>query len=165
MIVISTTSLPCHHCRQSWHHDNPRLMMTSSNGNIFRVTGHLCGESPVNSPHKGQWRGALMFSLICAWTKGWVNNGEAGDLRRYRAHYDVTVMCQWIYAKFRRPLEMWGIHLPGVSDITLLLISSMFALLVDNHPSIEYADKEDSSSDSKQCRHISGLGDSLVNCC
>ena len=21
--------------------------------------------SPVNSPHKGQWRGALMFSLIC----------------------------------------------------------------------------------------------------
>ena len=47
---------------------------------------------PVNSPHKGQWRGALMFSLICAWIKGWVNNGEAGDLRRYRAHYDVTVM-------------------------------------------------------------------------
>ena len=48
------------------------IMMTSSNGNIFRVTGHLCGEftgprSPVNSPHKGQWRGALMFSLICAW--------------------------------------------------------------------------------------------------
>ena len=33
--------------------------------------------SPVNSPHKGQWRGTLMFSLICAWTKGWVNNREA----------------------------------------------------------------------------------------
>ena len=49
--------------------------------------------SPVNSPHKGQWRGALMFSLICAWINGWVNNGEAGDLRRHRAHYDVTVMC------------------------------------------------------------------------
>ena len=48
--------------------------------------------SPVNSPHKGQWRGALMFSLICVWIKGWVNNGEAGDLRRYLAHYDVTVM-------------------------------------------------------------------------
>ena len=48
--------------------------------------------SPVNSPHKGQWRGALMFSLICAWTNGWVNNGEAGDLRRHRAHYDVIVM-------------------------------------------------------------------------
>ena len=48
--------------------------------------------SSVNSPHKGQWRGTLMFSLICAWINDWVNNGEAGDLRRYRAHYDVTVM-------------------------------------------------------------------------
>ena len=48
--------------------------------------------SPVNSPHKGQWRGALMFSLICVWINGWVNNGKAGDLRRYRAHYDVSVM-------------------------------------------------------------------------
>ena len=48
--------------------------------------------SPVNSPHKGQWRGALMFTLICARINGWVNNGEAGDLRRYRVHYEVTVM-------------------------------------------------------------------------
>ena len=48
--------------------------------------------SPVNSPHKGQWRGALVFSLICVWMNSWVNNREAGDLRRYRAHYDVTVM-------------------------------------------------------------------------
>ena len=50
---------------------------------------------PVNSPHKDQSRGALMFSLICAWTGGWVNNGEAGDLRRLRAHYDVIVMGWW----------------------------------------------------------------------
>ena len=48
--------------------------------------------SPVNSPHKGQWRGALMFSLICARINGWVNNSEAGDLRRHCAHYDVIVM-------------------------------------------------------------------------
>ena len=48
--------------------------------------------SPANSPHKGQWRGALMFSLICVWINGWVNNRKAGDLRRYRAHYDVIVM-------------------------------------------------------------------------
>ena len=57
--------------------------------------------SPVNSPHTGQWRGALMFSLICVWINGWVNNREAGGLRRYRAHYDVTVMessiCKTIY--------------------------------------------------------------------
>ena len=48
--------------------------------------------SPINSPHKGQICGALMFSLICAWIHGSVNNRQAGDLRRHRAHYDVTVM-------------------------------------------------------------------------
>ena len=49
--------------------------------------------SPVNSPNKGQCRGASMFSLICAWTNGWINNRDATDLRRYRAHDAVTVMC------------------------------------------------------------------------
>ena len=44
--------------------------------------------SPVNFPHKGQWRGASMFSL-CLHKHGWVNNLEAGDLRHHRAHYDV----------------------------------------------------------------------------
>ena len=50
---------------------------------------------PVNSTHKGQWRGALMFTLICARMNGWVNNREAGDLRRYHTHYDVIVMYWW----------------------------------------------------------------------
>ena len=49
-------------------------------------------QSRVKSPHKGQWWGALMFSLICVWINGWENNREAGDLKHYRAHYDVTVM-------------------------------------------------------------------------
>ena len=44
------------------------------------------------SSHKGQWRGALVFTLICVWINGCVNNREAGDLRRYCAHYGVTVM-------------------------------------------------------------------------
>ena len=44
--------------------------------------------SPVNPPHKGQWRGPLMFTFICVW----INNREAGDLRRYRDHYDITLM-------------------------------------------------------------------------
>ena len=70
-------------------------MLTSSNGNIFRVTGHLCGEYTGHrwfSPRKGQWRGALMFSLMCVWMNGWVNSGEAGDLRRHSVNYDVIVM-------------------------------------------------------------------------
>ena len=49
-------------------------------------------QSLVNSPHKGQWRGALMFSLIYAWTSGRANNRDACDLRRHHAHYGVTVM-------------------------------------------------------------------------
>ena len=59
--------------------------------------------SPVNSPHKGQWHGALILSLICAWINRWVNNCEAGDFRRYRAQYDVIVMMRarfvpnWLY--------------------------------------------------------------------
>ena len=36
-----------------------------------------------------------MFSLIYAWLNGWVNNGDAGDLRRHRANYDVKVMKSW----------------------------------------------------------------------
>ena len=93
-------------------------MMTAWHGCALRITVGLCfflhrttwwrhqmetfssslalcaGNLPVtvSSPHKGQWRGALMFSLICAWINGWVNNREAGDWRRRRAHYDVIVM-------------------------------------------------------------------------
>ena len=48
--------------------------------------------SPVDSPHKGQWRRTLMVSLICAWTNSWANNWDAGDLRCHLTHYDVTVM-------------------------------------------------------------------------
>ena len=68
--------------------------MTSSNRNIFCVTGHLRGEftGPWWIPCKGQRRGAMVFSWVCVWINGWVNNREAGDRRRYRAHYDVTVM-------------------------------------------------------------------------
>ena len=63
----------------------------SSNDNFFRVTGPLWGES-TGHPHKGQWRGALIFSFIYAWTNGWANNGDAGDLKRHRAHFNVTLM-------------------------------------------------------------------------
>ena len=55
----------------------------------------LCaGNLPVTCefPHKGQWRGVLMISLIYAWINGWLNNREAGDLRIHLAHYGVTVM-------------------------------------------------------------------------
>ena len=50
--------------------------------------------SPVNSLHKGQWGRALVFSLICAWTNSWTNNGDADELRRHLAHYDIVMNIQ-----------------------------------------------------------------------
>ena len=69
-------------------------LMTSSNGNIFRVTGHLCGEFTGHGwiPHTKASDAELWCFFICAWINGWVNNREAGDLRRHRVHYDVMVM-------------------------------------------------------------------------
>ena len=60
--------------------------------------------SPVNSPHKGQWRGALMFSLISSWINSWPNTGEAGDVRRHRANHDVIVMISVVFQRIPGPL-------------------------------------------------------------
>ena len=94
---------------------------------------------PVNSPHKGQWRGSLMFSLLCVWINGWVNNREAGYLRRYRAHYDVIVMSlsgrtsyrkvSWSFKAARLGVIMavsllW--NLPGISAVLLPMWVSNF---------------------------------------
>ena len=49
-------------------------------------------QSPMNSLHKGEWCGTLMFSLNSAWIQGWVSNHEAVDLKRHITHYDVIVM-------------------------------------------------------------------------
>ena len=63
--------------------------------------------SPVNSPHKGHLRGALIISLICAWINGWVNNREAGDFRRHRVYYGVIVMRWQCVSAF--PQTFWNI--------------------------------------------------------
>ena len=53
--------------------------------------------SSVDFLHTGQWRGVLIFSLICSWINDWVNNREADDLRRHRAHYDVIIFDRMYY--------------------------------------------------------------------
>ena len=82
--------------------------------------------SPVNSPHKGQWRGALMFSLISFWINGCVNNREAGDLRRYRAHYDVTVM--WNHSRATKWYECCGMSYHHDGAIHMETFSALLAL-------------------------------------
>ena len=83
-------------------------------------------KSPVNSAHKGRWRGALMFSLICARIIDWVNNREAGDLRRQRAHYDVIVM---IYHTVYRYRTMISLRYKYSSMVTLKQIGRHFHLI------------------------------------
>ena len=74
-------------------------MMTSSNGNIFRVTGPFVRVIYRSRwiPRTGAsdaelWFFSLIFSLIYTRINGLINNGDAGELRRNRSHYDVTVM-------------------------------------------------------------------------
>ena len=67
--------------------------------------------SPVNSPHKGQWHGALMFHLSCVWINGWVNNREAGDLRRHHGHYDVNVMNELVTYWIKERVMSWITYL------------------------------------------------------
>ena len=106
-------------------------MMTSSNGNIFRVTGPLCGEF-TGHRHKGQWRGVLMFSLICAWINGWINNREAGDLRRHCAHYDVIVM-YILWDRIQKDSRIQK-HLFDKENTCFLIISPRYFILWDQKP-------------------------------
>ena len=78
---------PTHYLNQGswWRH---QMETVSALLAICAVNSPVPGEFP----HKGQWRGALMFSLIWARINGWVNNPEAGDLRRHPTHCDVIVM-------------------------------------------------------------------------
>ena len=78
----------------------------------------------VNSPHKGQWRGALMFWLSCIWIYSWVNNRVAGDLRRYCTHYDVIVMitgltfgrCLWDDNRIVFDFQFWLMSKEKISN-------------------------------------------------
>ena len=72
----------CPRCESWWRHQMETFSM---------LLTFCAGNSPVTG-RKGQWRGALMFFFISAWTNSWANNGDAGALRPHRAHYDVTVM-------------------------------------------------------------------------
>ena len=87
--------------------------------------------SPMNSPYKGRWLGALIFSLICAWTNDCVNNRDAGYLICHRAHYDATVMrcgaikfrtqitsCDGIFYLYPRKCDVTKTHLGSWPIVT-----------------------------------------------
>ena len=100
-------------------------MITSLKGSDFflryRPVVRGIHRSPVG-PLKGQWRGALMFSLVCAWTKSWANDRDA----------DATVMgmfCAWRSRHFsdfqlRSQNVLWTHHI--LSELSKRLISNLF---------------------------------------
>ena len=97
------------------------------------------GNSPLNSLHKGQWRGALMFSLTCAWMNSSVNNRKASYLRCHCAHYDVTVMCVWANEIDKKALcdsiISWYVLISGTwNAVSIRLYSFNSAYLVINTP-------------------------------
>ena len=82
-----------------WQHSWWRLQMATFSALLTICAGNspVTGEFPAQRP----LRGSFGVSLICAWINSWINNREAGDLRRHRAHYDATVM-------FCGSLASWG---------------------------------------------------------
>ena len=93
--------------------------------------------SPVNSPHKGQWCRALMFTFICARINGWVNTRAAGDLRRYRPHYDVIVMK---IVREMGPMSFLHAHVDGlVQDCSNSSVLAMVLLQSCTKPSIYWS--------------------------
>ena len=78
--------------------------------------------SPVNSTHNGQWRGALMFSLICAWTSSWANNRDVGDLRRHRARYDIIKRSTY-WSRPLGPLLLKWINFNPSKDIFVCILN------------------------------------------
>ena len=113
------------------------IMMTSSNGSIFRVSGPLHGEFtghrwiPLTKASDAQlWS----FRWSAPWINCWVNNCEAGDLRRHHAHYDVTVM--WMRLGCRKRVISIGdayMHQWTGSGWYQLVQSMLVTYLVSSH--------------------------------
>ena len=117
--------------------------------------------SPVNSPHKGQWRGALMLLWSAPWINGWVNNSDTGDLRRHRAHYDVIVMWSEAIMEMENPEIAAlgrGRHMRSSGMWTvccrakLLKSTSMTA----NYRSVDVAGPCDSPDGHSAIQHVNG---------
>ena len=96
------------------------IMMTLSNGKIFRVTGHLCGNSPVTSEFPAQRPMTQTFDVFfdLHLNNGWVNNRKADKIRCHRTHYDAIVMMPLVFLK-------------NFSHVTFLTASHLVDILMD----------------------------------
>ena len=123
--------------------------------------------SQLDSPHKGLWRGDLVLSLICAWTNGWANKRNDGDLRCQSAHYDVTVMRYNIYViysyVFRNSLKS-----PPVDHAWLLLLGMSYRFRGSNLCGLDLMENSTEESpalndgDLSTCESLFEAADSVV---
>ena len=89
--------------------------------------------SPVNSPHKGQWRGALMFSVICAWIRyskeswGWRLKTPSSQLWR---HSNAE-----IYDEVTYPVMCWNCIQGDAFELRLVLcfVVVMQSFIMNSH--------------------------------
>ena len=84
---------------------------------------------PMIYPHKGEWRGTLVFSLICAWTNDWVSNRDCGDLRRHRAHYDAIVMSYDLHAHYQNAYVIMHHKIENANHWLTLAVRTLFLFL------------------------------------
>ena len=91
-VMVQVVELPPYRWQDTFY-TSLSIMMTSSNGNMLRVTGPLCGEFPGHRwIPRTKASDAELWCFLKARKNGWINGREAGDLIRHRAHCDVTVM-------------------------------------------------------------------------
>ena len=105
--------------------------MTSSNGNVFRVTGHLCGEFtghqwiPLTKASDAElW----CFLWSAPWIYSWLNNRKAGDLRRHHAHYDIIVMTKWCLPLFQPMMVSILMHVQITQPQWVNIIKSVLSV-------------------------------------
>ena len=84
-VIIWTNADPVYRRMSWWRHQ-----METFSALLALCAGNspISGEFPAQRPVMRSFDVFFDLSLI----NGWVNTREAGDLRRYRAHYDVIVM-------------------------------------------------------------------------
>ena len=91
----------------------------------------LCeGNPPVDGKLLSQRPVTEKFTLVWDWTNGWANHRHAGDLRRHRAHYDVTLMPPHFMVTHPAMMDVWWPPYVLFTLIKLCLI--MFEHVADN---------------------------------
>ena len=138
------------------------IMMTSSNENIFGITGHLCreftGHRLILLAKAERW----CSFFICASLNGWASNREAGNLRRHRAHYDVIVMVNDISPRMVAGRFSIYHDIPSTIKVTLIEMSYQTCIKITqtydlymNHNMTsrfpKYVKRERLNHDAKMC--------------